>query len=153
MKHIQLFEDFINEGKYDFMSGLAIQFNGTSYTISSVDGDFVNAVDSKKNKKTFRLPAVISQNPGVDVKPKKPRPAAWNKGQKSDAYSPAEYQKVLKDAVKDAGGNQFAHDMAQSMIYDPGIRARIEKDYPMLRNTQQQIQRLQWDMEMYESES
>jgi len=150
MKHIKLFEQFISEGKYDHMSGSAIKFNNTSYTIISVDGDFVNVIDSNKNKKSFKLSAVISQNPGVDVKPKKPRPAAWNKGQKSDAYSRTEYQRILKGAIKDAGGNEFAYDMATSMIYDPGIRARIEKDYPMLRNTGQMIQRLQTDLEMYE---
>ena len=139
----------ITEGKYDFVLGSAIKFNGVDYTINSVEDDFVEVMDSKKNKKTFRLSAVIAQNPGVDVKPKTPRPAAWNKGMKSDAYSPQEYQRVLKGAISDAGGNEYAHDMAQSMIYDPGIRARIEKDYPMLRTTKQMIQRLQWDLEAY----
>ena len=151
MKKVRLYEEFLNEGKYDYMSGLAIQFNGVTYTISSVEDDFVNVLDAKKNKKTFRFSAIVGQNPGVDVKPVKARPDAWNKGLKSDAYSTAEYQKILKGAVKDAGGSEFAHDMAQSMIYDPGIRARIEKDYPMLRNTGQMIQRLQYDLEMYES--
>jgi hypothetical protein len=140
----------IAESKYDFMIGSAIQLNGINYTISSIEDDFVVVSDSKKNKKTFRLSAVISQNPGVDVKPKKPRPSAWNKGMKSDAYSTSEYQRVLKGAISDAGGNEYAHDIAQSMIYDPGIRARIEKDYPMLRTTKQMIQRLQWDLEAYE---
>ena len=69
---------------------------------------------------------------------------------KSDAYSPNEYQRVLKGAISDAGGNEYASDIAQSMIYDPGIRARIEKDYPMLKTTKQMIQRLQWDLESYE---
>lgn len=140
----------IAEGKYDFMIGSAIQFNGIDYTISSIEDDFVVVSDSKKNKKTFRLSAVISQNPGVDVKPKTPRSAAWNKGMKSGAYSPNEYQRVLKGAISDAGGNEYAYDIASSMIYDPGIRARIEKDYPMLRTTKQMIQRLQWDLEAYE---
>jgi hypothetical protein len=140
----------ITEGKYDFMIGSAIQFNGIDYTISSIKDDFVEVSDSKKNKKTFRLSAVVSQNPGVDVKPKTPRPSSWNKGMKSDAYSPSEYQRILKGAISDAGGNEYAHDIAQSMIYDPGIRARIEKDYPMLRNTKQLIQRLQFDLESYE---
>ena len=142
-------ESVVNEGKYDFMSGLSIQFNGTNYSISSVKDDLVNVKDSKNNEKTFRLSAIVAQNPGVDVKPRMPRPSAWNKGMKSDAYSKSEYQKILKDAIKDAGGSEYAHDMAQSMIYDPGIRARIEKDYPMLRNINQMIQRLQWDLEMY----
>jgi hypothetical protein len=140
----------ITEGKYDFVLGSAIKFNGVDYTINSVEDDFVEVMDSKKNKKTFRLSAVIAQNPGVDVKPKTPRPSAWNKGMKSDAYSPSEYQRVLKGAISDAGGNEYAYDIASSMIYDPGIRARIEKDYPMLRTTKQMIQRLQWDLESYE---
>lgn len=139
----------IAESKYDFMIGSAIQLNGVDYTISSIKDDFVEVSDSKKNKKTFRLSAVVAQNPGVDVKPKTPRPTAWNKGIKSDAYSPKEYQRILKGAISDAGGNEYAHDIAQSMIYDPGIRARIEKDYTMLRSTKQLIQRLQWDLEAY----
>ena len=140
----------IAEGKYDFVLGSAIKFNGVDYTIDSVEDDLVHVSDSRKNKKTFRLSAVIAQNPGVDVKPKTPRPTAWNKGMKSGAYSPTEYQRVLKGAISDAGGNEYAHDIATSMIYDPAIRARIEKDYPMLRTTKQMIQRLQWDLEAYE---
>jgi len=150
MKHIKERKEFLNEGKYDFMIGSAIQFNGVDYTINSVKDDIVEVSDSKKNKKTFRLSAIVSQNPGVDVKPKTPRPPAWNKGIKSDAYSPQEYQKILKGAISDAGSSEFAHDIAQSMIYDPGIRARIEKNYPMLRSTKQLIQRLQWDLEAYD---
>jgi len=70
MKHIKLYEDFVNEGKFDFMLSQPIIMNNIKYTIINVKDDVVDVVDARKNPKSFSIKTVVSQNPGIDVKPK-----------------------------------------------------------------------------------
>jgi len=146
-------KESVNEGKYDHLMGNDFEIKGKKYRINKIEGNkFAHVIDDRQNKSTFKLDFLVKKVPGFTLdKPKKARGPAWNKGQKTT--SKREYEKILKGAMKDARGMadaEFTHDMATSMIYDPEIQSYLTKEYPRL-NKQKQIQRLQWDLEMYES--
>ena len=55
----------------------------------------------------------------------------------------------MKDA-RDMGDEEFTHDMATSMLYDPEIQSYINKANPRIAGKKQKmIQRLQWDLEQF----
>ena len=145
----------VYEGKYDHLMGKEFKLKGKEYYINSIeDNRFAHVSDKRKNTSTFRLDFLVKNVPGFTLdKPKKARGPAWNKGQKTT--SKREYEKILKAAMKDARGMgdvEFTHDMATSMIHDPEIQSYINKANPGFRgNKRKMIQRLQWDLEMYES--
>jgi hypothetical protein len=91
--------------------------------------------------RSFRKEKVEQDNPGIfDRKPRERKPQGVR------PYTEAQYRKILQGAIDDAGSTEFAYDIAESMILDPQILARLAKDYPgeSARNLQQ---RLQWDLE------
>jgi len=61
-------------------------------------------------------------------------------------YSEEQYREVLQGAIDDAGSTEFASDLADSMIYDPQILARLKKDYPG-ESARELKQQLQYDLE------
>jgi len=146
-------EGDVNEGKYDHMIGKAFKLPGrgnTSYKITKIEDDrFVHVLDDRQNSSMFDIKKVVKDNPGIDKKPKVKR-TAWNKGTgDKNLISKREYAKILMGAMKDAtsmGDQEHTHDMAQSMIYDKGILARLVKDNPG-KNSKQLMQQLQWDLE------
>ncbi len=143
----------LTEGKYDHMIGKAFKLPGrgnTSYKITKIEDDrFVHVLDDRQNSSMFDIKKVVKDNPGIDKKPKVKR-TAWNKGTgDKNLISKREYAKILMGAMKDAtsmGDQEATHDMAQSMIYDKGILARLTKDNPG-KNSKQLMQQLQWDLE------
>jgi hypothetical protein len=147
MKHIKLYEDFVNEGKLDFMISQPIIMNDLKYTILKVKDDVVDVVDARKNPKSFSLKAVVSQNTGIDVKPKAAKKETTLNPEWIKAYTKAEYNKILKGVVADNGGTENAYDLAQNLIIDPRMRTKLFNDYPMLRTMDKYIERLQWDIE------
>jgi len=149
-------EGNVNEGKYDHMIGKAFKLPGrgnTSYKITKIeDNRFVHVLDDRQNSSMFDIRKIVKDNPGIDKKPKVKR-TAWNKGTgDKNLISKREYAKILMGAMKDAtsmGDREATHDMAQSMIYDKGILARLVKDHPG-KNSKQLMQQLQWDLEAAE---
>jgi hypothetical protein len=65
-------------------------------------------------------------------------------------YSEEEYRKILQGAIDDAGSTEFASDLADSMIYDPKILARLATDYPG-ESARELKQQLQYDLEACDS--
>ena len=61
-------------------------------------------------------------------------------------YTEAQYRQVLQGAIDDAGSTEFAYDLADSMILDPQILARLKKDYPG-ESARELKQQLQYDLE------
>jgi len=153
--YLNLVGESVNEGKYDHLMGKPFEMRGKKYRINKIEGNkFAHVVDDRQNKSTFKLDFLVKKVPGFTLdKPKNARGPAWNKGQKTT--SKREYEKILKGAMKDAkgmGDEEFTHDMATSMIYDPEIQSYINKTYPGFGgNKSKMIQRLQTDLEMYES--
>ena len=149
----QIAESKLTEGKYDHMIGKAFKLPGrgnTSYKITKIeDNRFVHVLDDRQNSSMFDIKKVVKDNPGIDKKPKVKR-TAWNKGTgDKNLISRREYAKILMGAMKDAtsmGDQEATHDMAQSMIYDQSILARLVKDHPG-KNSTQLTQQLQWDLE------
>lgn len=156
-------KDILLEGKYDHMIGRSFKLPGfgkTSLRISKIEDDrFVYAQPyeewikygaEKASSKMFNLQKVLKDNPGIEEKPKVKR-TAWNKGTGDpNLISKREYAKILIGAMEDMSreGHQDAtHDVAESMIYDQGILARLSKDYPQ-KNTNQLIDQLSIDLEM-----
>jgi hypothetical protein len=147
MKHIKLYEDFINEAKLDFMISQPIIMNDLKYTILKVKDDVIEVIDARKNPKSFSLKSVVSQNPGIDVKPKAAKKETVLNPDWVKAYTKAEYNRILKGVVADNGGTENAYDLAQNLIIDPRMRTKLFNDYPMLRTMDKYIERLQWDIE------
>jgi len=150
----QIAESKLTEGKYDHMVGKAFKLNvqpKKEYQIQSIeDNRFVHAIDNRQNKSMFDIRKVVKDNPGIDKKPKVKRKVRIDKGT-GDPHliSKREYAKILMGAMKDAtsmGDEEHTHDIAQSMIYDLGILARLVKDHPG-KNSKQLTQQLQWDLE------
>ena len=152
----------LTEGRYDHMVGRSFKLPGrgnSSMKITRIEDDrFVHASPyeewakygaDKASSAMFKIQTVIQHNPEIDEKPKVKR-TAWNKGTGDpNLISKREYAKILMGAMKDMksmGDEEHTHDVAQSMIYDAGILARLTKDYPG-KNTEQLTQQLQWDLE------
>jgi hypothetical protein len=91
--------------------------------------------------RSFRKEKVEQDNPGIfDRKPRERKPQGVR------PYSEAQYRKILQGAIDDAGSTEFAYDIADSMIYDPQILARLKKDYPG-ESARELKQQLQYDLE------
>jgi hypothetical protein len=131
-------ESFVTEAKSKTLQGLTFDYTGQTHEIDYTDGDFVTTTKGKE----FRISTLEKNGVTMPVKEKKP---ASNKGEK--IMSKLEYQKICKEAAK-TGGAENAHDLAQSMIMNPDILARLQKDYPA-RNLGWHKRQLQWDIEAY----
>ena len=126
-------------GEYFSIPGL-----GEFRTVNIRDG-IVNAVDSSQNKKSFRLEKVQQENPNYGKKaPREKKPQGVR------PYTEVQYRKILQGAIDDAGSTEFAYDIADSMIYDPQILARLKKDYPGESARELKLQ-LQYDLEACDS--
>lgn len=91
--------------------------------------------------RSFRKEKVEQDNPGIfDRKPRERKPQGVR------PYTEAQYRKILQGAIDDAGSTEFAYDIADSMIYDPQILARLKKDYPG-ESARELKQQLQYDLE------
>lgn len=102
---------------------------------------------SQKNGpvRTFTKEKVAQDNPGIfDRKPRERKPQGVR------PYSEAQYRKILQGAIDDAGSTEFAYDIADSMIHDPQILARLKKDYPG-ESARELKQQLQYDLEACDS--
>jgi hypothetical protein len=165
----------LNEASYKkYLNGLEIEWNGKERTVKDVEElankDMINFTDgtsvmsdklkAKKAKVTYwdrksGQTIDVGTFDKEDTLPKLVKSAklkgkqAWNKGQKTT--SKRDYLKILKGAMKDArgmGDQEFTHDMATSMIYDPEIKSYLHKTYPSA-NQGMLIRRLQNDLEMF----
>jgi hypothetical protein len=126
-------------GEYFSIPGL-----GEFRTVDVRDG-IVNAIDSSQNRKSFRLEKVQQENPNYGKKaPREKKPQGVR------PYTEAQYRKILQGAIDDAGSTEFAHDIADSMILDVQILARLAKDHPEA-SARELKQRLQWDLEACDS--
>ena len=91
--------------------------------------------------RSFRKEKVEQDNPGIfDRKPRERKPQGVR------PYSEAQYRNILQGAIDDAGSTEFAYDIADSMIHDPQILARLKKDYPG-ESARELKQQLQYDLE------
>ena len=160
-KYVDTIKESINEGKYDHMIGKSFKLPGrgnASMKITRIEDDrFVHAspydewvkYDDKASSSMYDIKKVIQHNPEIDTKQVKKR-TAWNKGTGNPhLITKREYAKILMGAMKDMksmGDEDATHDVAQSMIYDQSILARLVKDHPG-KNSTQLAQQLQWDLE------
>ena len=91
--------------------------------------------------RSFRKEKVEQDNPGIfDRKPREEKPQGVR------PYTESQYRKILQGAIDDAGSTEFAYDIADSMIHDPQILARLKKDYPG-ESARELKQQLQYDLE------
>ena len=91
--------------------------------------------------RSFRKEKVLQDNPSFfDRKPRESKPQGVR------PYSEAQYRQILQGAIDDAGSTEFAYDIADSMIHDPQILARLKKDYPG-ESARELKQQLQYDLE------
>ena len=131
-------------GEYFSIPGL-----GEFRTVDIRDG-IVNAIDSSQNRKSFRLEKVQQENPNYGKKAPREKKPREEKPQGVRPYTESQYRKILQGAIDDAGSTEFAHDIADSMILDQQILARLAKDYPGA-SARELKQRLQWDLEACDS--
>ena len=95
--------------------------------------------------RSFRKEKVLQDNPSFfDRKPRERKPQGVR------PYSKEEYREILQGAIDDAGGTEFAYDLADSMILNPQILARLAKDYPG-ESARELKQQLQYDLEACDS--
>jgi hypothetical protein len=131
-------------GEYFSIPGL-----GEFRTVDVRDG-IVNAIDSSQNRKSFRLEKVQQENPNYGKKAPREKKPREEKPQGVRPYTESQYRKILQGAIDDAGSTEFAYDIADSMILDVQILARLAKDYPGA-SARELKQRLQWDLEACDS--
>ena len=116
-----------------------------TYRSTKQDVDTITGVDNAGTVKTFSKRKIEQDNPGIfDRKPREKKPQGVR------PYTESEYKKILQGAIDDAGSTEFAHDIADSMILDVQILARLAKDYPEA-SARELKQRLQWDLEACDS--
>jgi len=116
-----------------------------TYTSTKGDADTITGVDTAGTVKTFSRKKIEQDNPGIfEKKPREKKPQGVR------PYTESQYRKVLQGAIDDAGSTEFAYDIAESMILDPQILARLAKDYPEA-GARELKQRLQWDLEACDS--
>lgn len=116
-----------------------------TYTSTKQDADTITGVDTAGTVKTFSRKKIEQDNPGIfDKKPRERKPQGIR------PYTESQYRKILQGAIDDAGSTEFAHDIADSMILDNQILARLAKDYPEA-SARELKQRLQWDLEACDS--
>ena len=111
------------------------------YKSTKQDADTITGIDQGGTVRTFTKKRVAQDNPGIfDKQPRERKPQGVR------PYTEAQYRKILQGAIDDAGSTEFAYDMADSMIYDPQILARLKKDYPG-ESARELKQQLQYDLE------
>lgn len=133
------------------LNEISFKINGLgNYTSIKGDNETITGRDQGGTVRTFTRKKVEQDNPGIFDKQPRERKPKEEKPQGVRPYSEAQYRKILQGAIDDAGSTEFAHDIADSMIYDPQILARLAKDYPRTSATELR-QRLQWDLEACDS--
>jgi hypothetical protein len=132
--------------KEEILGEIEFTINGLGkYTSISGDADTITGKDQGGTVRTFSRKKVELDNPGIfDKKPREKRPEGVR------PYSESQYRDILQGAIDDAGSTEFAYDMAESMILDPRILAKLKKDYPE-ESAQGLKERLQWDLESCDS--
>ena len=116
-----------------------------TYTSTKGDAETITGVDQGGTTRTFSRKKVELDNPGIfDRKPREKKPQGVR------PYTESQYRNVLQGAIDDAGSTEFAYDIADSMIHDPQILARLKKDYPG-ESARELKQQLQWDLEACDS--
>lgn len=138
-----------SENQYKDLIGDELKYGGTQYFIKSVDSTSKGPVVTTTNGKSFNLKLVLQNGGKLIKKPEKVRAPRTPNPPSTPIISNAKYQSILKHAVKDAGGNEHAYDMAQSMIHDTDIYNRLQKNHPRY-NRGMLIRQLAQDMEMYD---
>jgi hypothetical protein len=133
------------------LNEVVFKINGLgTYTSTKADADTITGVDQGGTTRTFSRKKVELDNPGIFDKQPRERKPREKRPQGVRPYSEAQYRKVLQGAIDDAGSTEFAYDIAESMIYDPQILARLKKDYPGESARDLKLQ-LQYDLEACDS--
>ncbi len=96
--------------------------------------------------RSFRKEKVLQDNPDFFKRQPRERKPREKKPQGVVPYTEEQYREVLQGAIDDAGSTEFASDLADSMIYDPQILARLATDYPG-ESAKELKQQLQYDLE------
>ena len=130
---------------------ISFKINGLgNYTSIKGDNETITGRDQGGTVRTFTRKRVEQDNPGIFDKQPRERKPREKQPQGVRPYSEAQYRKILQGAIDDAGSTEFAYDIADSMIYDSQILARLKKDYPG-DSARELKQRLQWDLEACDS--
>ncbi len=133
------------------LNELSFKINGLgNYTSIKGDNETITGRDQGGTVRTFTRKRIEQDNPGIFDKQPRERKPREIKPQGVRPYSETQYRKILQRAIDDAGSTEFAYDIADSMIYDPQILARLKKDYPG-DSAKELKQRLQWDLEACDS--
>ena len=133
------------------LNELSFKINGLgNYTSIKGDNETITGRDQGGTVRTFTRKRIEQDNPGIFDKQPRERKPREIKPQGVRPYSEAQYRKILQGAIDDAGSTEFAYDIADSMIYDSQILARLKKDYPE-DSARELKQRLQWDLEACDS--
>lgn len=133
------------------LNELSFKINGLgNYTSIKGDNETITGRDQGGTVRTFTRKRIEQDNPGIFDKQPRERKPREVKPQGVRPYSEAQYRKILQGAIDDAGSTEFAYDIADSMIYDSQILARLKKDYPG-DSARELKQRLQWDLEACDS--
>jgi hypothetical protein len=133
------------------LNEMVFKINGLgTYTGIKGDNETITGRDQGGTVRTFTRTRIEQDNPGIfDKKPREKKPRE-KKPQGVRPYTESQYRKILQGAIDDAGSTEFAHDIADSMILDVQILARLKKDYPGA-SARELKQRLQWDLEACDS--
>lgn len=127
-------EEVIEERSFNITGLGTFEFTG-------IKDDLVMGSQNNGPIRTFKKEKVLQDNPSFfDRQPREKKPQGIR------PYSEAQYRQVLQGAIDDAGSTKFAYDIADSMIYDPQILARLNKDYPG-DSAKELKQQLQYDLE------
>jgi hypothetical protein len=112
-----------------------------TFEFAGMRDDLVMGSQNNGPVRTFKKEKVLQDNPSFfDRQPRERKPQGVR------PYSEAQYREVLQGAIDDAGSTEFAYDIADSMILDPQILARLKKDYPG-ESAKELKQQLQYDLE------
>jgi len=112
-----------------------------NFEFAGMKDDLVMGSQNNGPVRSFKRERVLQDNPNFfDRQPRERKPQGVR------PYTEAQYWKILQGAIDDAGSTEFAYDIAESMILDPQILARLAKEYPG-ESARKLQQRLQWDLE------
>jgi hypothetical protein len=116
-----------------------------NFEFAGMKDDLVMGSQNNGPVRSFKRERVLQDNPNFfDRQPRERKPQGVR------PYTEAQYRKILQGAIDDAGSTEFAYDIADSMIYDPQILARLKKDYPGESVRDLKLQ-LQYDLEACDS--
>lgn len=116
-----------------------------TFEFTGMKDDLVMGSQNNGPVRTFKRERVLQDNPNFfDRQPRERKPQGVR------PYTEAQYRQVLQGAIDDAGSTEFAYDLADSMILDPQILARLKKDYPG-ESARELKQQLQYDLEACDS--